>query len=67
MLTDPSIGDDGSVCCTIQCYAYDASDTRHYENFDYIDDDQKIIKAFEPNRWETIRLPVTIPRLITYF
>lgn len=44
-------GTDGSVCCTIQCYSYGASDTRHYEAFDYINDNTKeCISEFEPNR-----------------
>ena len=42
---------DGSVCCTIQCYSYGAKDTRHYEAFDYINEEtHNVIKHFEPNR-----------------
>jgi len=41
---------DGSVCCTIQCYAYGADDVRHYEAFDYVNDEtHKVIEQFEPN------------------
>ena len=49
------VGRDGSVCCTIQCYSYGAEDTRHYENFDYVNTkSHKVIKHFEPNRYARV-------------
>lgn len=39
------------MCCTIQCYSYGADDVRHYEAFDYVNDEtHKVIDQFEPNR-----------------
>ncbi|KAF7302580.1 hypothetical protein HMN09_00892500 [Mycena chlorophos] len=41
---------DGAICCTIQCYSYGAEDSRHYEDFDYVNDKtHKVIEHFEPN------------------
>jgi predicted metal-dependent enzyme (double-stranded beta helix superfamily) len=37
-----------NTCITIQCYEYDESDTKHYDYFDYIDDDGKI-QQYEPD------------------
>ena len=37
-----------NTCITIQCYEYDENDTRHYDYFDYIDDDGKI-QQYEPD------------------
>ncbi|KAJ7135800.1 RmlC-like cupin domain-containing protein [Mycena epipterygia] len=42
--------ENGSVCCTIQCYSYGANDVRHYEAFDYVNTEtHKVIEQFEPN------------------
>lgn len=39
---------DGTACVTIQCYIYNDSDNRHYENFDYIGGDNNV-EPFVPN------------------
>jgi hypothetical protein len=36
------------VCITIQCYMYGLDNKKHYDYFDYIDDDKKIIQ-YEPD------------------
>jgi hypothetical protein len=36
------------TCITIQCYMYDATDTVHYDYFDYINPD-KVIEKYEPD------------------
>ena len=37
-----------STCITIQCYMYDQENIKHYDYFDYIDDDGNI-KQYEPD------------------
>lgn len=37
-----------NTCITIQCYEYDQEDIKHYDYFDYIDDNGKI-KKYEPD------------------
>lgn len=39
---------DGTACVTIQCYMYNDSDNRHYENFDYIGGNNEV-EPFVPN------------------
>lgn len=39
---------EGNMCATIQCYKYNQSDLRHYEYFDYINDETKEICQFTP-------------------
>ena len=39
---------DSKTCITIQCYMYETDDNRHYDYFDYLDQDQKV-QQFEPN------------------
>lgn len=39
---------NSDTCITIQCYKYDADDTRHYDYFDYIDQ-QGAIQQFDPD------------------
>jgi len=36
------------VCITIQCYMYDANNEKHYDYFDYIDDNKNIVQ-YEPD------------------
>jgi len=36
------------VCITIQCYMYGLDNAKHYDYFDYIDDDKKIVQ-YEPD------------------
>jgi hypothetical protein len=36
------------VCITIQCYMYDSNNTKHYDYFDYIDDNKNIVQ-YEPD------------------
>ena len=36
------------VCITIQCYMYDLNNEKHYDYFDYIDDDKNIVQ-YEPD------------------
>jgi hypothetical protein len=36
------------VCITIQCYMYDANNEKHYDYFDYLDDNKKIVQ-YEPD------------------
>jgi hypothetical protein len=36
------------VCITIQCYMYGLDNEKHYDYFDYIDDDKKIVQ-YEPD------------------
>lgn len=36
------------VCITIQCYMYGLDNVKHYDYFDYIDDDKKIVQ-YEPD------------------
>lgn len=42
-------GEAWQTCITIQCYQYGASDARHYEFFDYIDESDNKVKQFLPN------------------
>jgi hypothetical protein len=37
-----------NTCITIQCYMYENSDTKHYDYFDYIDEDNTV-QMFEPD------------------
>jgi len=36
------------VCITIQCYMYDANNAKHYDYFDYLDDNKNIVQ-YEPD------------------
>jgi len=36
------------VCITIQCYMYDLNNEKHYDYFDYLDDNKKIVQ-YEPD------------------
>jgi hypothetical protein len=36
------------VCITIQCYMYDANNDKHYDFFDYLDDNKQIVQ-YEPD------------------
>ena len=36
------------VCITIQCYMYDANIDKHYDFFDYLDDNKQIVQ-YEPD------------------
>jgi hypothetical protein len=38
----------GDVCVTIQCYMYDANNEKHYDYFDYLDDNKNIVQ-YEPD------------------
>jgi len=38
----------GDVCITIQCYMYDANNEKHYDYFDYLDDNKNIVQ-YEPD------------------
>jgi hypothetical protein len=38
----------GDVCITIQCYMYDLNNEKHYDYFDYIDDNKNIVQ-YEPD------------------
>jgi len=38
----------GDVCITIQCYMYDLNNEKHYDYFDYLDDNKKIVQ-YEPD------------------
>jgi len=38
-----------TFAATIQCYRYDAEDNAHYEYFDWINEDKKLIAHFEPD------------------
>ena len=40
--------DENQTCITIQCYLYDSDNNKHYDYFDYIDDDGKKQK-FDPD------------------
>jgi len=39
---------ENTSCITIQCYAYDLEDIKHYDYFDYIDENGKTLQ-FEPD------------------
>jgi hypothetical protein len=38
----------GDLCITIQCYMYDLNNEKHYDYFDYIDDNKNIVQ-YEPD------------------
>jgi hypothetical protein len=38
----------GDVCITIQCYMYDLNNEKHYDYFDYLDDNKNIVQ-YEPD------------------
>jgi hypothetical protein len=40
--------DAKTTCITIQCYMYEDDDKKHYEYFDYLDEQDKV-HQFEPN------------------
>ena len=42
----------GTACITIQCYMYNDSDNRHYENFDYVGDDGNIYPFVPNSDWD---------------
>lgn len=43
---------DGTACITIQCYMYDDRDNSHYENFDYVGDDNQIYPFVPNSDWD---------------
>lgn len=40
---------EGNMCATIQCYKYSKADSRHYEFFDYINEETQQVCQFVPN------------------
>jgi hypothetical protein len=58
-LHNPSSGEDGEFCATIQCYRYADDDSKHYEYFDYVQGSE--IKHFEPDSdWEYLKFKQAI-------